>query len=53
MVVRNANSPVSRAVADDYARRRGVRNILSVRCQDSAAKAANETISYAAFAAGD
>ena len=27
-----------------------LRNVLSVRCQDSAAKAGNETISYAAFA---
>ena len=39
LVIRNENSPVSKAVADDYARRRAVRNVLSVRCQDSAANA--------------
>jgi uncharacterized protein (TIGR03790 family) len=49
LVVRNDNSPISRAVADDYAKRRAVGNVLSVRCQDSAASAANETISYAAY----
>ncbi len=49
LVVRNANSPVSRAVADDYAKRRPVANVLSVRCQDSAASPANETISFAAY----
>jgi hypothetical protein len=47
LVVRNDNSPVSCAVADDYVRRRGIRNLLSVRCQDSAQHAGNETISYA------
>lgn len=37
VVLLNENSPVSRAVADDYARRRGVRSVLTIRCQDSAA----------------
>ena len=46
LVVRNENSPVSQAVADDYAKRRAVQNVLSVRCQDSAANPANETISF-------
>lgn len=36
LLVRNGNSPVSRAIAADYARRRGVRNVLTVMCQDSA-----------------
>ena len=49
LVIRNENSPVSKAVADDYARRRAVRNVLSVRCQDSAASAGSETISFAAY----
>ncbi len=49
LVVRNENSPVSRAVADDYAQRRAVKNVFSVRCQDSAANPGNETISYAAY----
>ena len=30
-------------------KRRAVPNVLSVRCQDSAANPANETISYAAY----
>ena len=33
LVVRNENSPVSRAVADDYAQRRAVRNVVSVRAR--------------------
>jgi uncharacterized protein (TIGR03790 family) len=46
LVVRNENSPISQAVADDYAKRRAVPNVLSVRCQDSAVNPGNETISY-------
>ncbi len=49
LVVRNENSPVSRAVADDYAKRRGVQNVLSVRCRDSAMNPGDETISYASY----
>jgi uncharacterized protein (TIGR03790 family) len=37
-------------VADDYAKRRAVPNVLCVRCPDSAANSENETISYAAYA---
>ena len=48
-VVRNENSGVSQAVADDYAKRRAIKNVLSVRCQDSAAPAGNETISFTAY----
>jgi uncharacterized protein (TIGR03790 family) len=48
-VVCNEKSPVSRAVAEDYVRRRGVTNVLSVRCQDAAVRSADETISYAAY----
>ncbi|MGA2065433.1 MAG: TIGR03790 family protein [Thermoguttaceae bacterium] len=51
LVVRNENSPVSRAVADDYACRRGIPAVLSVRCPDSAASPENETISYATYQA--
>ena len=50
VVVRNENSPVSRSVAEDYARRRGVANVISVRCQDAAASPPNETISYKVYA---
>jgi uncharacterized protein (TIGR03790 family) len=49
LVVSNQNSPVSQAVANDYAKRRAIPHVLSVRCQDSAASAANETISFAAY----
>ncbi len=52
LVVRNENSPVSRAVADDYAQRRAVRTVVSVRCQDSAANSGNETIAYRAYEQG-
>jgi uncharacterized protein (TIGR03790 family) len=49
VVVRNEKSPVSKAVADDYAKRRGVRNVLTVTCQDSAADTHAETIAFAAY----
>ena len=49
VVIRNDSSMVSRAVAEDCARKRGVHNIVSVRCRDSAAAPANETISYPAY----
>ena len=49
LVIRNENSPVSKAVADDYARRRAVRNVLSVRCQDSAAARAVRPSPFAAY----
>jgi uncharacterized protein (TIGR03790 family) len=45
LVVYNANSPISTTVAKDYAARRGVRQILAIRCDDSAVKTENETIS--------
>jgi uncharacterized protein (TIGR03790 family) len=37
-------------VADDYAERRAVRNVLSVRCPDSAAQEGHETVSFAVYA---
>src|SRR5687767_4133396 len=36
VVVRNADSPTSCAIADDYAERRGVSHVVTVRCPDSA-----------------
>ena len=51
VVVRNDSSPVSRAVADDYARRRGVPDVVAVRCPDSAAGADQETVSFAVYEA--
>ena len=49
VVIRNEDSPISVTVANDYLHRRGVRNVVSVRCQDSATSAEHETISYALF----
>ncbi len=45
LLVCNVNSPVSRAIADDYALKRKVSNRISVQCQDSATSTKNETIS--------
>ncbi len=50
LVVRNGHSPTSCAVADDYARRRGVRQVLTVECQDAALGWAQETMRFADFA---
>src|ERR1700684_4477574 len=49
LVVFNANSPVSCAIANDYARKRNVKNMLSIQCQDSALNTKNETITWAAY----
>jgi uncharacterized protein (TIGR03790 family) len=50
LIVFNADSPVSKAIADDYAAKRHVRNLLPVHCQDSALRTANETITPAIYA---
>jgi uncharacterized protein (TIGR03790 family) len=49
LVVRNENSPVSTAVADDYAKQRAIQNVVSVRCPDSAANSGNETIAFPVY----
>jgi uncharacterized protein (TIGR03790 family) len=49
LLVVNTSSPVSHAIAADYALKRRVRNVLSVQCQDSAVSAENETISLADY----
>jgi uncharacterized protein (TIGR03790 family) len=49
LVVCNENSPISRAVAAAYAKRRAVPHVISVRCEDAAAGVGNETIAYAAY----
>jgi len=46
LVVKNINSPVSVAVADDYMKRRGVTNSLSIQCPDGAINKDAETIDY-------
>jgi len=49
LVVRNGSSPISCAVADDYARRRGVGQVLTIQCPDAATDAARETIPFADY----
>src|SRR5580698_903905 len=49
LLVYNADSPVSTAIANDYASRRGVKNIVTVHCADSALSSENETISLANY----
>jgi uncharacterized protein (TIGR03790 family) len=49
LLVVNENSPVSKAIAGDYALKREVRNVLPVRCLDSAVNTGNETITLAGY----
>jgi uncharacterized protein (TIGR03790 family) len=49
LLVVNGNSPISKAIAGDYALKRHVRNIIRVQCQDSALSSLNETIPLAAY----
>ena len=49
LLVVNTSSPVSQAIANDYAAKRHIRNTLSVQCQDSALSARNETITLADY----
>ncbi|HEX3799655.1 MAG TPA: TIGR03790 family protein [Verrucomicrobiae bacterium] len=49
LLVVNTESPISKAIADDYAGKRGVKNILSLQCADSAVSRKNETISLSNF----
>ena len=45
LLVYNANSRVSAAIAKDYAKKRSVTNIVAIHCIDSAVSSDNETIS--------
>jgi len=49
LVVRNGNSPISRAVADDYALRRGISNVVTITCPDSAVDPLDETIDFTSY----
>jgi uncharacterized protein (TIGR03790 family) len=44
LVVVNAKSPISEAVGKDYASKRGVKNLIAVKCLDSAVSPDNETL---------
>lgn len=49
LIVFNADSPISQSIADDYARKRKVQNLLPVHCQDSALSTKNETMTPTAY----
>jgi uncharacterized protein (TIGR03790 family) len=49
LIVENENSPISKAIAYDYASKREITNMLSVHCQDSAVSTRDETIQLAAY----
>jgi uncharacterized protein (TIGR03790 family) len=49
LLVFNADSPVSTAIAHDYRGKRKVTNLLAIHCPDSAVSTRNETISRANF----
>jgi len=49
LLVCNSKSRISRAIADDYAQKRHIRNRLSVHCPDSALSTEDESISFAAY----
>lgn len=49
LVVSNANSPVSTAIARDYAAKRRGSNIIAIRCIDSAVNRDNETIALSDY----
>jgi uncharacterized protein (TIGR03790 family) len=49
LVIKNTNSAVSVAIANDYMLRRNVTKVLNVSCQDSNISANSEYMSYADF----
>jgi uncharacterized protein (TIGR03790 family) len=49
VVVYNADSPVSTAIARDYTSKRNVTNLVAIHCIDSAVSTKNETISLADY----
>lgn len=49
LVLQNVSSPDSVVISTAYMKKRGVKNLLKVDCQDSSTSAANETMEYADF----
>ncbi|MBI5705672.1 MAG: TIGR03790 family protein [Armatimonadetes bacterium] len=49
LVIENTQSPASIEIVEEYAKRRGVKAILKVACQNSAESTSKETMSYADF----
>lgn len=50
LLVYNKNSPISKSIADDYAEKRKVKNVLPIQCVDSALKTGDETVPLAVYA---
>jgi hypothetical protein len=46
LVIRNVNSQVSIAIANDYMSRRGVANVVDIKCPDDADDQNAESINY-------
>ncbi len=49
LIIKNTNSPVSSAIADDYMLRRNVTKVLNVACQDSNISSGEEYMSFENF----
>lgn len=49
LLVYNADSPISTAIAKDYKSKRNVTNIVTIHCADSAVSNKNETVSLAGY----
>ena len=49
LLVYNSASPVSTAIAQYYAAKRGIPNVLAINCQDSALNDTNETIPFSNY----
>jgi uncharacterized protein (TIGR03790 family) len=49
LLVYNAGSPISTAIAKDYATKRGVTKTIAIHCSDSALSTTHETISLADY----
>jgi len=46
LLVINSKSATSKAIGEDYAKKRGVTNVLTIECEDSAKDSDHETISF-------
>lgn len=49
LLIFNAGSLISANIARDYAKKRGITNVLSIHCRDSAVSRQNETIPWADY----
>jgi len=49
LIVANTNSAISRSVAEFYAKKRHVKNVVYVQCPDSALNSKNETINLESY----